>query len=128
MNEVSAAALVLLLSADVAGAGECARFEWGSVAAGDLSSTVRTASPVRQLEVPAFGRMLEVSERTPSGTVTVMGKPLRLDTVYGLDDADVEAMLKSAGLAGPLGMRPFVDGALAFDLPGRRIGFGRLKE
>jgi hypothetical protein len=94
----------------------------------NLSSTVRTATPVRQLAVPSFGRLLNVSQRRPSGTLTVMGKALQLDTVYGLDDADVEAMLKSQGLAGLLGMRPFAAGALAFDLPGRRIGFGRLQQ
>lgn len=94
----------------------------------NLSATVRTAKPVRNLKVPSFGRMLNVSERTPRGTLMVMGKALRLTTVYGLEDPDIEGMLKSAGLTGLLGLRPFADRALAFDLPGKRIGFGILSK
>jgi hypothetical protein len=93
---------------------------------GNLSSTVRTAAPLRQLKVPSFGRTLTVSERRPTAGITVMGQDLVLGTVYGLDDPDIEAMLKSAGLSGLLGMRPFAGGALVFDFPGKRIGFGRL--
>ena len=92
----------------------------------NLSSTVRTAAPVRPLKVPSFGRMLTVSERKPAQAITVMGQDLVLDTVYGLDDPDIEGMLTSAGLSGLLGLQPFSGGALVFDFPGKRIGFGRL--
>ncbi|MEY2882566.1 MAG: hypothetical protein RL490_290, partial [Pseudomonadota bacterium] len=92
----------------------------------NLSSTVRTAAPVRPLQVPSFGRMLTVSERKPTQAVAVMGRNLVMETVYGLDDPDIEVMLKSAGLSGLLGLRPFSGGALVFDFAGKRIGFGQL--
>jgi hypothetical protein len=91
-----------------------------------LSSTVRSATPVQQLSVPSFGRMLNVTALKPSRSMAVMGKGLTLDRVYSFDDPDIEGMLKSAGISGLLGMQPFSDGALVFDFLGQRIGFGRL--
>lgn len=93
-----------------------------------LSSTVRTATPVQQLSVPSFGRMIDITAMKPSGSMGVMGKGLALDMVYSFNDPDIEGMLKSAGLSGLLGMRPFSGGALVFDFAGKRIGFGRLPE
>jgi hypothetical protein len=94
----------------------------------NLSATVRTATPLRQLKVPSFGRLLNVGELTPTAGMTVMGQPITLAAVYSLDDPDVEGMLKSAGLNGLLGLRPFAGGALAFDFAKQRMAFGRLQE
>jgi predicted aspartyl protease len=91
-----------------------------------LSTGIASAAPARSLRVPSFGRMLQVGELVPTAAFSMMGRPFKLDVVYSLDDPEIEEMLKSAGIAGLMGLRPFVDGALVFDFPGQRIAFGSM--
>ncbi len=48
-----------------------------------------------------------------------------MPVVHAFADADVEALLTSAGLQGLLGLQVFESGQLVFDFKGERIGYAR---
>ena len=92
-----------------------------------LSSIVRDAKVLRSIQVPSFGRMLTVGELRTAKALVMLGQPVKLTAVYSLDDHDVEEMLRGAGLNGLIGLRPFVGGAIAFNVPNKRTAFGQLQ-
>ena len=87
-----------------------------------LSRGIAQAEPVRTLTVPSFGRELTVRELRPVTPFRVFGQPLAPERVYAFADADIEKMLRSAGIEGLIGLSAF-DGELAFDFAGERIAY-----
>jgi hypothetical protein len=90
---------------------------------GSLSRIVDGAERGRTLGVPSFGRTLRVTEGRPVVPLSVLGQVLDMTTVYAFEDPQIEGMLRSAGLNGLIGLRPFTKGRLAFDFRNSRVSF-----
>lgn len=98
---------------------------FGFLSTARLSAAIASGELERTLQVPSFGRTLQVQAVRTRAVFRAFGETLPRPVVHAFADVDVEAPLTSAGLQGLLGLRVFGSGQLVFDFKGERIGYAR---